>query len=54
MKWLATTWNNYTQAQSIDWITWITPVNWHAIPALFIADCIELSKRFMNYNDIYS
>ncbi len=47
MKWIATTWNFYDQATSISWIveTWTnTPLStagWHAIPALFIADCID-------------
>jgi|SaaInlStandDraft_4_1057021.scaffolds.fasta_scaffold15598_1 prepilin-type N-terminal cleavage/methylation domain-containing protein len=44
MKWLANTWNDYIAAQSIDWVTWITPANWHAIPALFLADCIDWIK----------
>ena len=44
MKWLATTWNDYIEAQSIDWITGITPINWHVIPALYIADCIDWVK----------
>jgi hypothetical protein len=48
MKWLATTWNDYNQARSIDWITWLVPHTvWtypHAIPALYIADCIDWVK----------
>ena len=48
MKWLATTWNTYSQARSIDWITWLVPHTvWiypHAIPALYIADCIDWVK----------
>ncbi len=44
MKWLSTTGNDYTQAQNIDWITGITPINWHAMPAIFIADCIDWVK----------
>jgi len=55
MKWLATTWNSYTEAQSIDWVTWINPINWHAVPALFVADCIDWVKDLwttMSYTDI--
>ena len=48
MKWLATTWNTYANARSIDWITWLVPHTvWtypHAIPALYIADCIDWEK----------
>jgi len=50
MKWLAITWNTYEQAQSISWIvqSWtnnaLLPLNWHAIPALYIADCIDWVK----------
>lgn len=45
MKWLATTWNNHTQAQNIDWITWVNPINGHVVPALYIADCIDWVKN---------
>jgi hypothetical protein len=61
MKWLATTWNDYTQARSIDWITWLVPHTvWtypHAIPALYITDCIDWVKDigtpmgWVTYND---
>jgi len=48
MKWLATTWNIYEEARSIDWITWLVPHTlWtypHVIPALYIADCIDWVK----------
>jgi len=48
MKWLATTWNTYANARSIDWITWLVPHTvWtypQAIPALYIADCIDWVK----------
>jgi len=50
MEWIATTGDDYTEAQSIAWIvenwttTPISTVNWHAIPALYIADCIDWVK----------
>ena len=48
MKWLATTWNTYANARSIEWITGLVPhtiwTNPHAIPALYIADCIDWEK----------
>ncbi len=50
MKWLATTWNDYTEALIIAWIvqdltdTPLSTINWHAIPALYIADCIDWIK----------
>lgn len=44
MKWLATTWNDYAEAQNIDWIDSWTLLNWHAVPALFLADCIDWRK----------
>ena len=48
MKWLAVAWNTYANARSIEWITWLVPHTvWtypHAIPALYIADCIDWVK----------
>ncbi|MFK7780081.1 MAG: type II secretion system protein [Candidatus Gracilibacteria bacterium] len=46
MKWLATAGNTYVEARSIDWITGVLVptigiTNPHAIPALYIADCID-------------
>ena len=41
MKWLATIWNDYTEAQNIDWINAWTLLNWHTVPVLFLADCID-------------
>ncbi len=52
MKWLAWVWNNYNDSQNIDWITWITPLNGHPIPALIIADCIDW-KRDIWSNILY-
>ena len=51
MKWLLTTWNDYDEAKSIDWITWLVPhTTWsktQAIPALYIADCIDWTKDLL-------
>jgi prepilin-type N-terminal cleavage/methylation domain-containing protein len=41
MKWLASTWNSSAESKNIDWITGITLLNNHSVPALFIADCID-------------
>ena len=61
MKWLTWSWNTYTEARSIDWITGLVPHTvWtypHAIPVLYIADCIDWVKDMwttMTYTDTWS
>ena len=41
MKWLATNKVNLTELQAIEWVQNATPPNGYAIPALYIADCID-------------
>jgi len=41
MKWLVTNKANLTQLQDIEWVQNAIPPNWHPIPALYIADCID-------------
>lgn len=49
MSWLTWTWNTYIEARNIDWITGLVPHTFwtypHAIPALYIADCIDWEKN---------
>ena len=41
MKWLATNKANLTELKDIEWVQNAIPPNWHPIPALYIADCID-------------